>query len=282
MIEILATFETIIASEWTLLLAILLLLSLSGLLSCSETSFTGSSQAKLHQYAREGDNRAQRVIGLIMNRQRLIGAILIGNNLVNIMASALASVWFFKIFGDVGVFYATMIMTMLIVIFAEVIPKNIALIKPEGVAMRMARPMKWTVKLFSPLVYLIDKLILPFIVNEKEKNQISSQEHEIELRGAIELHHNEEPETEEERKMLRSILDLDDTTVDSAMTHRTNVEMIDLDSDYDENIIRILENSYTRVPLYRSDHDRIVGVLHARNLLRAIGLTQSQNDKSKK
>ncbi len=265
-----------------LIIIIFVLLIFSFILSGSETGFTGSSHAKLHQYSRKGNENAKRTLALIENRSRLVGSILIANNLVNILASALASVWLFKVFGDLGVFYATIIMTLLIVIFAEVLPKNIALSKPEHFAMSMSRPMSWLIKFLFPFVYLIEKLIFKITRLDTHNVNNGSKENEIELRGAIELHNNEEPETEEERKMLRSILELDDVTVESAMTHRIDVQMIDLDNDYQSNIKIILESHYTRFPLYKSDHDRIVGILHTRELLRASGWIENFAKDAKK
>ena len=252
--------------------AILLLLVLSAFFSGSETALTAASRARMHQAARQGNKHADMVLALIAQRDRLIGGILLGNNLVNILASALATSLLLQLVGETGVVYATLLMTMLVLIFAEVLPKTYALVESEKVALIVAPTIRFVITLFSPVVSAVQ-----FIVGSTLKafgveisHEISTELHEEELRGVIELHEGEDPEIQQERSMLRSILELDDVEVGEIMTHRRNVVMLDLEKEVGENVDAALESPFTRLPVYQGDSDNIVGVLHAKALLREI------------
>ncbi len=252
--------------------AILALLVMSAFFSGSETALTATSRARLHQSARQGNKRAELVLALIEQKDRLIGGILLGNNLVNILASALATSMLLRLVGETGVVYATLLMTMLVLIFAEVLPKTYALAHSEKLALAVAPAVRVIVGLFSPIViavqFIVRATLKPFGV--EISNEITPEVHEEELRGAIELHEGEDPEIQKERVMLRSILELDDVEVGEIMTHRRNVVMLDLGKSVDENVDAALDSPYTRLPLYTEDMDNIVGVLHAKALLRAV------------
>lgn len=260
--------------------AILALLVMSAFFSGSETALTATSRAKLHQSARQGNKRAQLVLTLIAERDRLIGGILLGNNLVNILASALATSLLLRLIGETGVVYATLLMTMLVLIFAEVLPKTYALAHSEKLALFVAPAIRVMVALFFPIVtavqFIVRGTLKPFGV--EISNDIAPEAHEEELRGAIELHEGEDPEIQKERVMLRSILELDDVEVGEIMIHRRNVVMLDLDKGVDENVDAALDSPYTRLPLYKEEHDNIVGVLHAKALLREVRARQGKVD----
>jgi len=252
--------------------AILALLVMSAFFSGSETALTATSRARLHQSARQGNKRAELVLTLIEQKDRLIGGILLGNNLVNILASALATSMLLRLVGESGVVYATLLMTMLVLIFAEVLPKTYALAHSEKLALAVAPAVRVIIGLFSPIVtavqFIVRATLKPFGV--EISTDITPEVHEEELRGAIELHEGEDPEIQKERVMLRSILELDDVEVGEIMTHRRNVVMLDLDKSVDENVDAALDSPYTRLPLYKEDMDNIVGVLHAKALLREV------------
>ncbi len=261
--------------------AILVLLVLSGLFSGSETALTAASRPRMHSLAKQGDRRAQIVMALHSRNERLIGAILLGNNLVNIMASALATGLLLNMFGDAGVAYATLIMTMLILVFAEVLPKTWALSHADRMALAVAPVVRILVFLLGPVthaIYLIVRATLkPFGIELGA--EFGRAEAEEELRGAIDLHEGEEPETRHERQMMRSILDLDDVEVGEIMTHRRTVSTIDLGSKPDEIVDQVLASQFTRIPVYRDDPDNVVGVLHTKELLR--DLRRQEGDVSK-
>ncbi len=252
--------------------AIVVLLLISAFFSGSETALTGASLPRLHQHARRGSRRAKTVIELYARKDRLIGAILLGNNLVNITASALATYVLLLLFGDAGVIYATMGMTLLIVIFAEVLPKTYAIGKADKAALVVAPIIRIVVIVLAPITFTIQwfvrATVKPFGIELGEEFSIGHREEE--LRGAIDLHEGPDPDIRQERQMLRSILDLDDVEVEEIMTHRRNVTLIDVADPPGEIVEQALVSPYTRIPLYRDDPDNIVGVLHAKALLREL------------
>ncbi|MAL75586.1 MAG: hypothetical protein CMM62_11495 [Rhodospirillaceae bacterium] len=253
-------------------LAILLLLILSFFFSGSETALTATSRSRMHQQAKQGDKNAGTVLKLLERKDRLIGAILLGNNMVNILASALATTVLVSIFGEAGVVYATIGMTALVLIFAEVLPKTYALSHADAVALKVAPVMRWIVFLFAPITATVQSIVRatlrPFGVDLS--TSISVEQHEEELRGAIDLHSGEDPDIRHEREMLRSILELDEVEVADIMTHRQKVVTLDLDDPVEDLVEQILGSPYTRLPVYRGDSDDISGVLHAKALLREI------------
>jgi Mg2+/Co2+ transporter CorB len=250
--------------------AIIVLLVISAFFSGSETALTAASRPRLHQLAKGGNRRARLVLELFNHRDRLIGAILLGNNVVNILASVLATYTMLLIFGDAGIAYATVAMTLLIVVFAEVLPKTYAIGNADRAALIVAPAIRVIVILLSPVTHAIQWLVRitvrPFGIQLGPELGISHREEE--LRGAIDLHEGPDPEQRHERQMLRSILDLDDVEVENVMTHRRAVTLIDADDPIADIIDQALASPYTRIPLYRDDPDNIVGVLHAKPLLR--------------
>ncbi len=258
---------------------IFILLVISGFFSGSETAMTGASKARMHQLAKQGDNRAKLILSLLEKKDTLIGSILFGNNLVNILASALATSLLIQFFGETGIIYATLVMTMLILIFAEVLPKTWALSNPDRVALFIAPAIRIIIMIFWPITWFVQLVVrsVLWLFGVNIITTIDHDEKEEELRGAIELHEGVEPETKQERLMLRSILDLDDVDVEEIMTYRSNVEMIDLDENIEDNIEKLLASNYTRILLMRGNADNILGVLHAKSLLRAIYASQKTN-----
>ncbi|MEE8443718.1 MAG: HlyC/CorC family transporter [Alphaproteobacteria bacterium] len=260
-------------TEWLIsIAAIFVLLILSAFFSGSETALTAASRPRLHELARQGHRRAGMVLKLHARNERLIGAILLGNNLVNITASALATGLLLGIFGDAGLLYATLGMTLLVLIFAEVLPKTMALSYADRMALAVAPVLRILVFVLAPIthtIYLIVRTTLaPFGVDLRVEP--GREEAEEELRGAIELHEGEEPETRHERQMLRSILDLDEVEVGEIMTHRRNVVMIDIEEKPASIVDQVLASQFTRMPLYKGEHDNVVGVLHVKALLREL------------
>ena len=253
-------------------LAIIGLLFLSAFFSGSETALTATSRARMHRLEKNGVKRAKIVKRLIKNRERLIGTVLLGNNLVNILASALATSVFIVLIGPAGVVYATLVMTALVLIFAEVLPKTYAITSPERVAMMVARPVQFFVSIFGPIVSAVEWIVRKTLAlwgYDVDETQPILSAHE-EIRGAIELHHTEGGVVKRDRDMLGGILDLRDLTVDDVMVHRKNMLMIDIDLPNEEFIDQVLKGPYTRVPLWQGNPENIVGILHAKDLLRAL------------
>ncbi len=249
---------------------ILLLIIFSGFFSCSETSLTATSASNMHKMSKEGNKRARLVEKLISDPESLIGAILLGNNLVNILASALATYLFIKFFGDIGVVYATIAMTLVVLIFAEVMPKTYAISNPEHVALKVAPLINIFVILFSPIVRLIQiiarRTLLLCGINAADNQKVLSPQDEI--RGTIELQVHEGGMVKEHKDMLAGILDLDEISLEDVMVHRKSVEMINVKDDIHDIFQQIVSSSYTRLPLWEGDQDNIIGVVHAKDVLR--------------
>ena len=260
--------------------AIALLLMFSAFFSGSETAITAASRLRMHQLAQQGQTRAVLVNSMREQGERLIGAILLGNNLVNILASVLATSLLIRVFGETGVAYATIIMTLLIVVFAEVLPKTYAILHADSVALALAPLLRVVVFLFAPVTHgvhvVVRRTLAIFGVNLSPDLSAHSEE---ELRGAIALHEGPEPEVAHERKMLRSILDLADVEVGEIMTHRSNMVVVDAAQNAAAIVDQVLSSPYTRIPLWRDDPDNIVGVLHAKALLRAVRAAGSELEK---
>ena len=249
------------------------LLTLSAFFSGSETALTAASRPRMHLLEGEGDERARLVNRLYAEKEKLIGAILLGNNLVNILASSLATSVLIAAFGDRGVVYATAAMTVLIVIFGEVMPKTYALQRADRVALAVAPAVSRVVAVLSPIAHAINVIIRvslrTFGVRLATEQEMAQAAEEV-LRGAIDLHRGEEPEMRQERIMLRSILDLADVDVSEVMHHRQDLVAIDTDLPPAKIVEEVVESPYTRIPLWRGQKDNIVGVLHAKALLRQL------------
>lgn len=249
---------------------IVLLLFMSAFFSGSETSLTAVSRARMLQLEKEGQHAARRVTLLTEDRERLIGGILLGNNLVNILASAMATAVFLEVFGEHGVVYATLVMTALVLIFAEVLPKTYALSNPDRFAQAVSLPILLFVRIFAPIVGTVQAIVrfaLRLMGARVEGPVLSSHD---ELRGHIDLHHQEGGVVKNDRDMLGGVLDLRELTVDDVMVHRKNITMIDAGLPMGEIVAAALNSPHTRLPLYKDDAENIVGVLHARDLARAL------------
>lgn len=249
---------------------ILVLLVLSGFFSGSETALTAVSRARMLALEKDGNSAAARVNALTSNGEKLIGAILLGNNLVNILASTLAATVFLHLFGELGVAYATAVMTVLVVIFSEVLPKTYALSNPDRVALAVSWPIRQVVRVFWPIVAGLQAIVRVILqaLGAKVGGPLFSPHEEI--RGHIDLHHQEGGVVKDDRDMLGGVLDLRELTVDDVMVHRKNITMMDVGIPTAELVTQALVSPHTRLPLYEGDAENIIGVLHARDLARAL------------
>src|SRR5881275_922455 len=258
--------------DWLAFSIVILLLLVSAFFAASETALTGASRASMLRLTKQGNREAAVVSSLLAMRERLIGALLLGNNIANIGASALATSIFTAWFGDVGVLYATGVMTVLVVIFAEVLPKTIAINAPDRVSLLVARPMKLMVYVLGPLLTLIEgivRVLMRILGIRIGANQpiLSPTER---LRGAVDLLHHEGKVEKQDRDMFGGLLDLRELQVSDVMVHRTEMVMINADLPPEELVREVLATEYTRIPLWREKPENIIGVLHAKDLLRAI------------
>ncbi|MEM6811911.1 MAG: HlyC/CorC family transporter [Pseudomonadota bacterium] len=257
---------------------IFVLLCLSGFFSGSETALTAASRSRLHNWEKEGNKRAGLVNKIRSRKDRMIGALLLGNNLVNILASALATSVLIKLVGEAGVVYATLIMTILVLIFAEVLPKTYALANSDKMAVAIAPIINVVVWLFFPVAAAVNQIVkVTLKLFGADMDKIPEDSHMEILRGVIELHEGD-TQTLEQRAMLRSVLDLFEVDVEEVMTHRKNVSMLNAADDIEKIVTEALESPYTRMPVYRDDKDNIIGVLHAKALMRELKSRELQNE----
>ncbi|HKB22246.1 MAG TPA: HlyC/CorC family transporter [Methyloceanibacter sp.] len=261
--------------------AILGLLLASAFFSGSETALTAASPAKMHALEQDGSRRARVVNYLLTVRERFIGAILLGNTLANVAASALATSLFLSLFGEQGVAYATVVMTVIVVLFAEVLPKTYAIVNADRMALVVAPAVRFVVALFAPVTnaiqFLVRHTLRLFGASISDEAEVLSA-HE-ELRGTIELIHKEGGVVKLDRDMLGGVLDLRELTVSDIMVHRTKIDAIDAELPTEKIIDLALKSSHTRLPLWRGEREEIVGILHAKTLLRA--LRDAKGDVSK-
>ena len=261
-----------LSSLWLLALTVGLLIVASAFFSSAETALTAASDARMRQLANKGNKRAKIVEKLRTDREGLIGSILIGNNAVNVLGSALATSFAIALFGEGGLVWATIGMTVLLVVFAEVMPKTYAFTYADSYALRIAPVLQIVVRALSPLSVGIRLLATQII----RPNPDAHENREEELRGLIELQGNDGNADDRERKaMLSSILDLNEISVEAIMTHRGTVSMINADDQVEDILRYVLNSPHTRHPVFSGKSDNIVGVLHVKDLLRAVGEAES-------
>ena len=254
---------------WLSAVIILLLLVVSALLSVAETALTSASRPRLYALERKGNLRARRINRLRDKQEQVLSSILLGNNLVNIVASAFATGVLVDLFGDAGVAYAAVVMTVMVVIFGEILPKTLALNRPVRTILAFVSFVDWTFRLLSPvsrmMQWVVKHVLTAFGAGAVAR---SAQGAEEELRGAIELHGD--MDDKKERAMLRSILDLAEVEVGQIMIHRRQIASIDADQTPTAILEQALASPHTRVPIWRGHPDNVVGVLHAKALLQAL------------
>jgi len=260
--------------------SIVVLLILSGLFSGSETALTVASQPRMHLLRQQGNERADMVTRLFAEKEKMIGAILLGNNLINILASAMATSLLIDAFGEAGVVYATGAMTLLVLVFGEVMPKTYAFHHADRVALAVAPAFRHVVAVLSPITMTINafiRMMLRLFRIEFGTGQEFAAAQEA-LRGAIDMHRGEEPTVRQERVMLRSILDLAEVDVSDVMHHRQDLVAIDADMPTSRIVEQIVDATHTRIPLWRGEPDNIIGVLHARELLKIVSTHRGDLD----
>lgn len=257
---------------WLTSLAIFGLLTLSAFFSGSETALTAASRGKLRAQADKGSRGARAALELTDDGERMIGALLLGNNVVNILAASLATALLTRLFGSSGVAVATLAMTVLVLVFGEVLPKTLAITVPEAVAARVAPLIRLLIWLFGPVITAVQLLVRVVlgvfgVRTDPERHVLSLRD---EIAGAISLGHSEGAMEKEDRDRLLGALDLSHRNVSEIMTHRRQIEMIDASRPASEIATQVLASPHTRLPVFRGTDENIVGVIHAKELWRAI------------
>lgn len=255
-------------------LTILLCVGASAFFAGAETAVTGVDQARLYHLVQEGDRRARIVARLYKDKEALIGALLLGNSAVHILGSALAASLAIRLFGQEGVFYASAVMTVIVVTFGEVLPKTYAIMNSESISLRVSYLLYgicWVLRPFTRVVQWIDYPFLRLLGVRDGKIHAGSLVSATDaIRGKIELHHSEGEMVKEDRDMLGSILDLGSRTLSEVMVHRKAVESIDIGDDPEEIISHAIASSHSRIPLWKDNPENIVGILHVRDVMRLI------------
>ena len=273
--------DSLTTADVVSIVAIAICLLLSFFFSGSETALTASSRARMTALEDNSDGRARLVNRLMAQRERLIGAVLLGNNLANIAASSLATSILLFWFGDVGIAYSTVAMTVIIVVFSEVLPKTIAINHPDRVSLLVARPIAAFVALLGPVTLAMEAFVrwvlrLAGVRLGSIKNVLSGHE---ELRGAVDVLHREGSVVKADRDMFGGVLDLRELHVSDVMVHRTKMAAVNADDTAEEIMRGVLAAAYTRVPLWRGTPENIVGVLHVKDILRAFDEAEGNADK---
>lgn len=252
--------------------AIVLLLAISAFFAGSETALTAVSRGKMHQLEKDGSLAAANINLLVLHRERLIGALLLGNTFVNILASSIAT-WLLETnFGPRAVAVATVVMTFFILVFGEVLPKTLAIARTDRFALTVAWPVKIAVSFLGPVVstvqYIVWKVLGVFGVQQTEADEIVAPHEEI--RGTVELHHKEGGVEREHRDMIGGILDLRELTIDEVMVHRKNVVTASADEPVQQLLEEVMASGHSRVPLWRGEPENIIGILHIKDVVRAM------------
>lgn len=255
---------------WILLGVIVALIVCSAFFSGSETALTAASRARMHSLEKNGDARAGMVANLIDKRDRLIGALLIGNNLVNICASALATSFFLQVFGDSGVAIATVVMTVVVVIFAEVMPKSWAISSGDRFALAVAPLVRIVVIVLAPFAavttFIVRSILHVFGVHLGRTDSMLTAHEEI--RGAVEVLAREGSVVRDDHLRLGGILDLHELDVSDVMIHRTSMVSVSCDDPPEQVLRQIIDSPYTRIPVWKGESENIVGIVHSKDVLR--------------
>ena len=253
---------------------IFLLLIVSAFFSGSETALTAVSRARMHQLEKEGSRSARDVNFLVGDRERVIGAILLANTFLNILASSFATWVLQSQFGERAVAIATIVMTVLILMFAEVLPKTLAIARTDRFALAVAQPMRLIVSVLAPIVGAVQWTVwcvLGLVGIRQEEGDELIDSHE-EIRGTVNLHHEEGAVGREHRDMITGVLDLRELHIADVMVHRRSVVGIDADLAPEEMFKALIDSGHTRVPVWRDTQDNIIGVLRVAEVAREYAL----------
>jgi Mg2+/Co2+ transporter CorB len=252
--------------------AIALLLVVSAFFAGSETALTAVSRGKMHQLEKDGSRSAAHVNALVVDREKLIGSLLLGNTFVNILASSIATWLLETTLGPRAVAVATVLMTVVILVFGEVLPKTLAIARTDRFALTVAWPVRKAVAILGPIVnsvqYIVWKVLGVFGVRQAQEGDEVLPAHE-EIRGTVDLHHREGGVEREHRDMIGGILDLHELTIDDVMIHRKNMTTADADQPPRRLLEEVMKSGHSRVPLWRDQPENIIGILHIKAIVQA-------------
>ena len=249
------------------LVILVLLLSASAFFSSAETALMTSNKLRIRNLAENGDKRAEKVLEITANTDKMLSAILIGNNIVNLSASALSTTLTLKLFGSSLVGIATGILTFLILVFGEITPKNVASKNAENMALKYIGIISVLVIILTPVIYVVNKVsgivISLFVKNNDDNNMVT----EDELRAMVEVSHEDGVIEKEEKKMIVNVVDFGDTVAGDIMLPRVDMVMVSVESSYGEILKIFREEKYTRIPVYEESPDNVIGILNVKDFL---------------
>jgi len=249
------------------LVILVLLLSASAFFSSAETALMTSNKLRIRNLAENGDKRAEKVLEITANTDKMLSAILIGNNIVNLSASALSTTLTLKMFGSSLVGIATGILTFLILVFGEITPKNVASKNAENIALKYIGIISVLVVILTPVIYVVNKVagivISLFVKNNDDNNMVT----EDELRAMVEVSHEDGVIEKEEKKMIVNVVDFGDTVAGDIMLPRVDMVMVSVESSYEEILKIFREERYTRIPVYEESPDNVIGILNVKDFL---------------
>ncbi|MBQ1187708.1 MAG: HlyC/CorC family transporter [Peptococcaceae bacterium] len=253
-------------TDSSMVIVLVVLIALSAVFSSAETAFLSTNKIRLRNLQEDGEKKAGLVLDLLENQNRLISTLLVGNNIVNISASALATKMATDYFGDAGVGIATGIMTLLVLVFGEVIPKNLAAAHAEGWAMFVAPFIKLVSVVLTPLVFLLTKLSDTVVRFSKKNEEEDPTITEDEFKILVNVGQEEGVFDESETEMINSIMEFDETYVKAIMVPRIDIVAVDVDDSINDALRLIIDGGHSRIPAYEESIDNIVGILYAKDI----------------
>ena len=249
------------------LVIVIILLSASAFFSSAETALMTSNKLKMRNLAENGDKRAAKVLKVTENTDKMLSAILIGNNIVNLTASSISTALTLKIFGSKLVGIATGILTFLILVFGEITPKNVASKNAENMVLAYIGVISFLVTLLTPVIFIVNT-VAKFVISIFNKNgDDNNAVTEEELRAMVEYSHEEGVIENEEKKMIVNVVDFGDTVAGDIMVPRVDMVMVDEKSSYEEILQVFREERYTRIPVYEETPDNVIGILNVKDFL---------------
>ena len=255
---------------WLYLPIVAILIALSGFFSSSETALTSVNQIRLKRRATEGDKKSMTVLKLLEKPQDVISSILIGNNIVNIASSAVATVFFTQLFGASGPVVATVVMTVLVLIFGEVLPKTAAQQQPEMISRKVAKPISKIATIFKPAVFLLTALsglVTKWLFSHVDDAPTITEE---EFKALVEVGEEEGVLQREERAYIDNVLDFSSATASDMMKPLTSVVALDVEATEEEIFELLKDNRYSRIPVYEDSIDHIIGILYMKDVVRLL------------
>lgn len=250
------------------LLIIIILLLLSAFFSSAETALTTSNKIRMRSLADEGNKKAKKVLEVTDNSGKMLSAILIGNNIVNLSASSLATTFATKAFGNAGVGIATGVLTLLVLIFGEISPKTLATIHADKIALSYAGIISILMKILTPLIFIVNKLALGLMkLLRVDPNATQNTMTEDELRTIVDVSHEEGVIETEEREMINNVFDFGDAQAKEVMVPRIDMTFADINNTYQELLDIFRKDKYTRLPVYEDSTDNVIGIINMKDLL---------------